>query len=412
MDFIDISQESLLKIQGEYVEARSSSVIYKDFRTEPNECKSFTKKGVSLRIIDRNRLKSVHTDKLRSFDEILAHAPWVPIASYSLPSPITGEESPPEPLQLPVGLVTDILKNFSCHVTARLESLTVYEHICTNHGTDIYHGQSTLFVRIFETLMPGLTLVHFFSYPGESIKQKLESLDFHMNTFTDHTSLRPGMYDVVLSPHVTGMIFHEILHSFEGTEPTLKYPSFVSISDNPAAERLGGYAFDAEGCRASRTSLICNGEVTGCLTSILHPGDRNPTGNARSSFFDTEPIPRQSNIEVDINAGGLTEEELFETVGNGIYIDQIGQGSAFPGHITYFENMVSYCIEEGEVRNPVLGVAFGGNLPQVVNTIQYSGRHYETYPTVCWKDNQRLFTTMRAPPVLVRKMPLYISSKS
>lgn len=412
MDFIDISQESLQKIQGEYVEARSSSVMYKDFRTEINECKNITKEGVSLRIVDRNRLKHIHTSKIKSFDEMLARAPWVPIASYSPPSPFTSEESPPEPLQLPVGLVTDILKNCSCHVTARLESLTVYEHICTNHGMDIYHGHSTLFVRIFETPMSGLTLVHFFSYPGEPIEQELESLDLHMNKFTDYTTLHPGTYDVVLSPHVTGMIFHELLHSFEGAEPALPYPSFVSVSDNPAAGRLGGYSFDAEGCRASRTSLIYNGEVTGCLTSILHPGDRNPTGNARASFFDTEPIPRQSNIEVEINAGDLIKEELPEAIGNGIYIDQIGQGSTFPGNITYFENTVSYYIEEGEVTNPVLGVAFGGNLHHIINTIQYSGRHYETYPTVCRKDNQRLFTTMRAPPVLVRKMPLYTSSKS
>lgn len=344
---------------------------------------------------------------------MLENTPWTPITSYTPPLPCTHEEPPPALLELPVGLIADALENFSCkQVTARLESLTFYDHICTNCGTEIYHGNSSLFVRIFATPTPGLTIVYFFTFPGEDIKKKLDSLEFNIEQFTDCFSLSPGTYDVLLSPHVTGMMFHEIIHSFEGTEPNLLFPAFLSVSDNPSANRLGGYTFDVEGCKASRTALIHNGVIEGCLTSIFHPGDRNPTGNARASFFDVEPIPRQSNIEVDIDAGQYTEEELLEIIDNGIYIDQIGQGSVFSRNITYFENNVSYLIRGGEISEPILGVTFGGNLHNLINTIQYAGRNYITYPTVCWKKKQRLFTTMRAPSILLRGIPLYTSLKS
>ena len=413
MDFADISWKSLQKIDGEYVEARYSSVMYKDFDTDTNEIKDTTREGIFLRVVDKNRLKSAHTGAGRTLDEMLGSTPWTPIASYSLPPSFTHEEPPPEPIELPVDLILDTLRDLPCDcVKARLESLTVYEHICTNYGTDIYHGNSCLFVRIFVTPIPGLTVVYFFAYPGEDIKKKIDSLYFEVQQFRDYYPLSSGKYDVVLSSHVSGMIFHELLHSFEGTIPHLKFPSFLSVSDNPAAERLGGYTFDAEGCKASCTSLVDKGVIKGCLTSIFYPGYRKPTGNARASFFDVEPIPRQSNIEVDIDAGHHTEEELLEMVGDGIYIDQIGQGSVFPGNITYFENNVSYHIEKGEIHEPVLGVAFGGDLHHLVNTIQSAGRNYTVYPTVCWKKNQRLFTTMRAPSILIKGMPLHTSSKS
>jgi predicted Zn-dependent protease len=413
MDPADISRKSLLNIDGDYVEARYSSVIYKDFNTDTNETSSITREGISLRVVDKNRLKSAHTNTRKTPDEMLGSAPWTPLNSYRLPFPCTYEEPPPDPIELPVDLTTDTLGSLphKC-VKARLESLTVYEHIWTNHGTDIYHGRSAVFVRIFVTPVPGLTIVYFFAYPGEDIKKNLESLCFNVQKSRDYHPLSPGTYDVVLSPHVTGMIFHELLHSFEGSTPHLQFPSFLSVFDNPAAERLGGYTFDAEGCKASRTPLVNKGVVTGCLASIFHPGYRKPTGNARASSFDVEPIPRQSNTEVDINAGHYTEEELLETIGNGIYLDQIGQGTAFPGNITYFSNTVAYRIEKGEICEPVLGVAFGGNLHHLVNTIQCAAKNYTVYPTVCWKNNQRLFTTMRAPSILIREMPIYTSSKS
>ena len=332
-----------------------------------------------------------------------------PVLNYTPADVAQHHEEDPEPIDLPIELVQTILNRFTTFDSAgaRLESLTTYEHISTNLGTDIYCGTSKLFIRLFLTPQEGITLVYSFGYPGDDVIKKLEQLEqLELDKFSEAHSIPSGPYTVLLSPQVTGMIFHEIAHSFEGEVPLFpEMPAFISVSDHPEAERLGGYTYDSEGSRASPTVLIDHGVPSQCLTSVFQPGDRILTGNGRASSFDVSPIPRQSNLEVKADMT-FTEDELLEMAGDGIYIAQVGEGSAFPGNITYFTNTVCYRIEKGELKEPLKGISFGGNLIDMVKSIQCMGSISKVEPTVCWKNNQRLFMTTKAPSSLVKDMPL------
>lgn len=407
----EISEDRLQKIQGEYIETRYSSIIHHDLNTQKGDTIQKTyKEGLSIRVFDKGRLKVAFSEKKESIDDLIQSATWKSISDFTPVNPTTYHEKQPEPVELPVEIVRNILKAFKGlkSAEARLESLTMHEHICTNLGTNVYHGSSKLFVRIFLTPIKGFTIVYSFGYPGEDVIKGLEQLtEIDLGRFSDSFSIGKKEYDVVLSPHVTGMIFHEIAHFFEGSMPKIHgFPTHVSISDNPEGEGLGGYKFDSEGCKASQNTLVKDGVVCGCLASVLEPGNESPTGNARASSFNVQPIPRQSNLEINIHTEQYTKEELLEMVKDGVYIDQIGQASVFPGNIIYFTNTISYHIKRGEISEPILNIHFGGNLFDIIKNIQYTVPAQRVIPAVCWKNYQRLFITTKAPFSFVRKMPL------
>jgi predicted Zn-dependent protease len=405
-----MTSEILEKMQGEYVEVRHSTVIWNDLKTQlGNQIQREYKEGVSLRLVDKGCLKSAHSPDFESIVHLVHQADSHPVMNYTPAEVAKHHEEQPEPVDLPIELVQTVLNRFSTFESAgaRLESLITYEHISTNLGTDIYCGTSKLFIRLFLTPQEGITLVYSFGYPGEDVIKKLEQVEqLELNKFSECHSIPSGPYTVVFSPQVTGMIFHEIAHSFEGDVPQFpEIPAFISVSDHPEAERLGGYAYDSEGTKASPTVLIDHGVPSHCLTSVFQPGDRTLTGNGRASSFDVSPIPRQSNLEVNADTTS-TEEELLEMAGDGIYIAQVGEGSTFPGNITYFTNTVCYRIEKGELKEPLKGISFGGNLTDMVKSIQYMGGIPKVEPTVCWKNKQRLFMTTTAPSSFVKDIPL------
>lgn len=396
------------RMRGEYIEARHSSVMYCNLITQEEGIQKKCEEGLSLRIVDKGRLKCCHTNKKEFIDQMIQETPWRPLSGYSLPTPTQYYGDRPDPLELPVEAVNAFESNTKS-VKARLESLTVYEHIVTNTGSDVYHGNSKLFVRIFLTPVKGITLVHFCGYPGEDVVKSLEQLErIDMRSFSHYHSIPSGRYDVVLSPQVTGMLFHEITHLFEGSIPDI--PDFsipISLFDNPTTERLGGYTHDSEGCKGSLIPLVTKGKIQHCLASVFEPGDRTPTGHGRASSFAAEPIPRQSNLEITWEStGSCAEQELLQIIRNGVYVAQIGQGSIFPGNVMYFANTVSYRIEKGEIKEPLKNINFGGNLIDIANNIKCMGTNYTVVPSVCWKKNQRSFVTTKAPSSLVRGVSL------
>jgi predicted Zn-dependent protease len=414
---MEISRKDLQGICGEYVEMRHSSLVHCDLKTQLGDTIQKTSEGVSLRVFDKGRLTVAHAPEPISLSDKMQPAEKNP-AALCTPDPVHHYEDPPQPVDLPIEEVNAVLERFTYmkEARARLESLTQYEHIVTNVGTDVYHGSSNVLVRIFLTPVEGITLTYAFGYPGEDIIKGLEQLeDFDLRPYSQCRSISPGKEDVVLSPQVTGVIFHEVAHSLEGSvQGVNQFPSFISVFDHPAKEGLGSYTYDSEGCKTSRTTMVAEGELQRCLATVFEPGTVPPTGNGRASRFDVQPIPRQSNLEVYAHTDQCTEEELVEMINRGVYIAQVGSSSAFAGGVTYFYYTVAYRIEHGELTEPIRDMGFGGTLKEMVTKIECMGSDQKMEPFVCWKTNQRIFVTTEAPSSLMRGLPLfrYSSSKS
>ncbi len=406
---MEIPENIVRRIEGEYVEIRYFSMVYRDLKTRLGKVEETDKEGISVRVVDKGRLKVAFSTTPEHIEDRVQSALWMPVSVYTPCDPLQYEGKIPEPLKLPVENVKNVIESLKGleSAEARLESLTVHEHILTNGGTDVCHGNSKMLVRFFLTPAEGFTRAYSFGYPGDSDLTAMLELPKgrDLTTSTCH-ALSPGTYDVVLSPQVTGMLFHEIVHAFEGSLPEIPFLPTISVVDNPRADRLGGYAYDSEGCKSSQTYIINKGTVQGCLASVFEPGTVYPTGNGRASSFDVQPIPRQSNLEVYSQEEQLSEEELLEAVTTGVYIAQVGEGSTFPGNITYFDNAVAYRIEKGECTEPLRGISFGGNPLTMAAKIENMGKNQKVEPAVCWKNKQRLFITTKAPSSLMRGVSL------
>lgn len=407
---MEIPENIVRRIEGEYVEIRYFSMTYRDLKTRLGKVEETDKEGISVRVVDKGRLKVAFSTAPEQLEDRVQSAPWIPVSAYTPCDPLQYAGKTPEPLKLPVEKVKNVLESLKGleSAEARLESIAVHEHILTNGGTDVRHGNSKMLVRFFLKPAKGSTHVYSFGYPGDSdidsdVLELLKGRD--LKTSNCHV-LSPGTYDVVLSPQVTGMLFHEIAHAFEGSLPEIPFLSTITMIENPCAERLGGYIYDSEGCKSSQTYLIDKGTVQGCLASVFEPGTVYPTGNGRASSFDVQPMPRQSNLEVYSQEEQLTEEELLEAVTTGVYIAQVGEGSTFPGNITYFDNAVAYRIEKGECTEPLRGISFGGNPLTMAAKIENMGKNQKVEPAVCWKNKQRLFITTKAPSSLMRGVSL------
>lgn len=128
--------------------------------------------------------------------------------------------------------------------------------------------------------------------------------------------------------------------------------------------------FDAEGTTARKTPIVEGGTARGLLYDSLHAAafHERSTGNAVRVAFGPRPWlgfvhgvgASTTTLSVAPGTGG-TEEELCESAGEGIWVQQLGWANpdplsgAFGGEIR-----IGYRIRQGKLAEPVRGGVVGG----------------------------------------------------
>jgi PmbA protein len=134
---------------------------------------------------------------------------------------------------------------------------------------------------------------------------------------------------------------------------------------------VGSSPVDDEGSPRRRTELLSRGEVTELLYDVPHAGafDTQSTGNAARGValfnrdwrrFLTAPVLSSSTLIVSPGKGG-TDAELIESVGDGLWVQQLG--AAFPNPYSGAfggELRMGYRIRHGKLAEPVRGGTVGG----------------------------------------------------
>ncbi len=199
----------------------------------------------------------------------------------------------------------------------------------------------------------------------------------------------PGTYTCILSPIVTGVFAHESFgHKSEADfmigDETMKREwaigtrvgaDILSIVDSGLPEGAGYVPFDDEGCRAKKNFLIKNGILTGRLhsSSTAAALEEAPTGNARATTFEYEPIVRMTTTTIE--AGDLTREELIASTPFGILVDDLKHGSGMTT-FTIAPNR-AYMIRDGQVAEPVEISVITGNVMETLHQIDGVSREVE-----------------------------------
>ncbi len=193
-----------------------------------------------------------------------------------------------------------------------------------------------------------------------------------------------GRYPVILDPEITGVFFHEAIGHACEADAVLENQSLfknklgekvandlITLYDDPTLpESAGSYLYDDEGIKAKKTLLINKGVLNSYLHSRSTAAKMNqePTGNGRSEFANTLPIPRMSNIVLE--PGDSSKEELFESVKKGILLIGSRGGVVEPTKGNFlFNAKEAFLIENGRITTPLRDVSLSGNSLEILNKI-------------------------------------------
>lgn len=205
-----------------------------------------------------------------------------------------------------------------------------------------------------------------------------------------------GKYNVIIDPKLTGVFIHEAFgHLSEADQiygntkltEVMRIgrrfgPEFLNVIDDGNIEEVAGYTpYDDEGIPAQRTYIIKNGILNARLHSRLTSKimDEPLSGNARAISYEFPPIVRMTNTFVD--NGNTPVEELFEKLGNGIYvIDFIGGQTNL--EMFTFSAAYGYKVENGRPTKILRDITLTGNLFETLNNIVAIGNDLKIHSTM------------------------------
>jgi len=284
-----------------------------------------------------------------------------------------------------------LLQNESAVQKSRIYYLdnNTVKHIISSQGTDLYFDRQSCSISLRYTLQgkdapfDSGEDIYETSFDKLADRQdKFETalardLEFCRNA----VPVKPGVYTCVLSPVVTGVFAHESFgHKSEADfmigDETMKREwaigkqvgaPILNIIDTGLVEGAGYVPFDDEGCQAKENYIIKDGILTGRLHSSYTAAllAEEPTGNARATTFEFEPIVRMTTTY--IGSGHDTLDSLLAPIREGVYIDDLNHGS---GMTTFtIAPKKAYMIRDGKIAEPVHISVITGNVMKTLNEI-------------------------------------------
>lgn len=226
---------------------------------------------------------------------------------------------------------------------------------------------------------------HLMSNVLSVLPDKAEKLLHKAHMLTLAKSIKPGMYDVITDPGVTGLIAHEAFgHGVEmdqfvkdralAKEYVGKYVAspICNMRDGAASVlSVASYFFDDEGVLAGDTQIIKDGIlVTGIsdLASATQLGTP-PTGNGRRESFSHKAYSRMTNTFFEKGKDKL--EDMIASIDHGYMLFESNNGMEDPKNWA-IQCVAEYGIEivDGKLTdNWVSPVVMSGYVPDLLGSI-------------------------------------------
>lgn len=201
--------------------------------------------------------------------------------------------------------------------------------------------------------------------------------------FLDSRRMSSGAFPVVLGPIAAGSLIRSVISAasaeeiqrgrsfMDGKRGHKIAPEFITVTEQPHVPAgLFSAAFDGEGVPHRKTNLIDAGTLTTYLHNSYTAGKagEEPTGHAsRGSYLSSVGI---GFTNLAVTPGAETEKQIISSVKDGLYICM---GSLSPNPVT---GQVSgtvdfgYRIENGEIAYPVENVMIGGDIFELLSSIE------------------------------------------
>lgn len=172
----------------------------------------------------------------------------------------------------------------------------------------------------------------------EALQDALEMLDSQ--------PLTPGVYEVICSPEVSGLIAHEAFGHGVEMDMFVKNRALAKdyigkqvasrlvtmVDGTRPKEEVASYLFDDEGNLGQETVLIKNGILMAGISdesSALRLNTK-PTGNGRRESFERKAYARMTNTYFE--KGTSKKEDMIHSIGYGFLLEGVRSGMEDPKH--------------------------------------------------------------------------------
>ncbi len=228
-----------------------------------------------------------------------------------------------------------------------------------------------------------------------------------------------GVMPVIIDNGFGGVIFHEACgHSLEATSVGIGVSEFcgklgtkiasdcvTAIDDGTITNQWGMLHVDDEGTPTQRTVLVENGILKNYMIDRL--GARRMgmpiTGSSRRQSYAFAPTSRMRST--CIAPGKDDENEMFATMGDGLYARKMGGGSVNPatGEFNFAVNE-GYLVKDGKIAHPVRGASLIGRGSEVLLKIDRVGSNLALAQGMCGSMSGSVPTDVGQPMIRVSSL--------
>ena len=215
-----------------------------------------------------------------------------------------------------------------------------------------------------------------------TLHQQAQELGQRAGELLRAPKVKGGEYTVILDPILAGVFIHEAFGHLSEADHVYEDHRLLelmrmgrrfggrhlNVVDGAGFPNLrGSYKYDDEGTPATRTHLIREGELVGCLHSretAAKMGEQ-PSGNARAINYNFPPIVRMTNTFIE--PGSATFDDLIGDIKEGVYVRNWYGGMTSMEMFT-FSAGEAFMIHNGKVAELLRPVMLTGNL---FTTLEY-----------------------------------------
>jgi len=169
--------------------------------------------------------------------------------------------------------------------------------------------------------------------------------------------------------------------------------SKITVSDLPLKKTIFARGFDDEGVATYNKDIIKNGILKTYLYNLSSAAKDNvqSTGNGSVAGSKTST----ETMYVEMKPGKKTQQELFEEVGNGVYITEVsGLHAGLNARSGNFSLQSSgFLIKDGKKDHALDIITISGNLVELFNNV-----------TLVGNDSKEFVSAIKVPSVLVKKL--------
>lgn len=202
-------------------------------------------------------------------------------------------------------------------------------------------------------------------------------------------SVESGVYNIVFSNKIMGSLLATFFGIFsgesaqrglsllKGKEGEIIASEIVNIVDDPFCKAAyNQMPFDGEGVATYRKSVVENGKLITLLHSLTTAKKQGiaSTGNGRKAGYSSKVGVRPYNFYMEKGGAG-SKEDIFEKVGNGIYITQLNGlhagANAFTGDFSLAAE--GFLIKDGQKAHVIKNFTVSGNFYELLKKIALIG---------------------------------------